>query len=62
MTLRDLMERLQDVYDANRRTGSSRTVRVSVGGMTGAVTRLDWRFGDPVLVAETAEPEAEMYK
>ena len=62
MTLRELVEQLQDVCDVNTRTGSGRTVRVSVGGMTGAVARLDWRYGDPVLVAEAAEPEGEMYK
>lgn len=62
MTPRDLVEQLQNVHADNVHDFYSRTVRVSAGGMTGAVARLDWRYGDLVLVAETAEPEAEARK
>ena len=52
MTLSELMDALRDVYIGNERDFDGRTVKVEVAGRTGAVDRLEWRYGDPVLVAD----------
>ena len=52
MTLRELFELLQDAYVGSERDMAGRTVKVAVGGKTGSDVRLDWRYGDLVLVAD----------
>ena len=51
MTLEEAVELLQEL---NERT-DGRTVKVSVGGMTGDLTRAEWRYGDLVLVADAPD-------
>lgn len=55
MTLRELFELLQDAYVGSERDMAGRTVKVAVGGKTGSDVRLDWRYGDLVLVADKAD-------
>ena len=55
MTLRELYEALQDAYAGSERDMAGRTVKVAVDGKTGSDVRLDWRYGDPVLVADKAD-------
>ena len=55
MTLRELFELLQDAYVGSERDMAGRTVKVAVGGKTWSDVRLDWRYGDPVFVADRPE-------
>jgi len=54
MTLAETIELLRDHWSGNVRT-DGRTVKVSVGGMTGDLTRAEWRYGDLVLVADAPD-------
>ena len=55
MTVDELLEELQSVYEGNERDLCGRTVRVAVSGSVGKVDRIEWQFGDLVLVADRAE-------
>lgn len=54
MTLEEAVELLQGHCGGDVRT-DGRTVKVSVGGVTGDLVRAEWRYGDLVLVADTPD-------
>lgn len=54
MTLEEAVELLQGHCGGDVRT-DGRTVKVSVGGVTGDLTRAEWRYGDLVLVADNPD-------
>jgi len=51
MTLAEAIELLRDHWSGDVRT-DGRAVKVAVGGMTGDLTRAEWRYGDLVLIAD----------